>query len=62
MAQTFPFLGKKGEVKITERKGKGKTSKQQERRGESDKEREKSNLRVNLGRKCIMEDVFVLRY
>lgn len=52
MAQTFPHLGKRGKVKITERKAKGKASNQQkERKGESDKETEKSNLRINLGRK-----------
>lgn len=51
-----------GKVKITERKGKGKASNQQkERKGESDKEM-KSNLRINLGRKCMMKDVFVFRY
>lgn len=52
-------LGKRGKVKITERKGKGKASNQQERKGESDKEM-KSNLRINLGRKCMMKDVLSL--
>lgn len=58
----IPLLGKREKVKITERKGMGKTSNQQkERKGESDKEM-KSNLRINLGRKCMMKDVFVFRY
>lgn len=63
MAQTFPHLGKRGKIKVTERKEKGKASNQQkERKGESDKEAEKSKLRINLGRKCMMKDVFVFRY